>query len=101
MTNIFNENEKIAIAILTLKQIAVDRKIDGKELSARFENNFKYDLPVSVPADCEITFDKAKEIISAMEPEKKAIVLSMLQEIAEADSVFCEQEKEFINALVK
>ena len=99
MEQIFTDNEKNSISILVLCLMAVDKKLASEELSARYNICTKYDIPLSIPQDCEISKSQAKEIVSGMSNNKKAIVRGILQELAMSDCEFDKSEAEFIEKL--
>lgn len=99
MEQTFTENEKISISIIILNLMTVDKKLHSKELASRFAYCTKYDIPLCIPTDCEITKPQAIEIVKAMSHEKKEIVRNILHELAMSDCEFDKSEGDFIRKL--
>lgn len=96
MNQLFTENEKVAVALVMTQMLVADKKIAEQELINKYELSIKYGIPLSVPGNSGLNFEKSKEIINNMDKEKKSIVVNILHKIAESDSDFAEQEKQLL-----
>lgn len=101
MNQIFTENEKVAIALVMTQMLVADKKIAEQELINKYELSIKYGIPLTIPSDSNLNFEKAKTVIKELDSERKSIVIDILRKIAESDSDFAEQEKLLLEELQK
>lgn len=99
MEYMFTENEKISISIIILSMLVVDKKLHSRELTSRYRVCTKYNIPLCISQECEISKSQAMEIVREMSLEKKEIVRNILHELAMSDCEFDKSEGDFIQQL--
>lgn len=100
MNQIFNETEKTAVATVIFKLIAADKKYDKNELKYMHSLYLNYDIPLVIPTEDRIGYQKAVECIHSMDNKKKDIIRNILNGLASCDSTLDEEEKRTIEQIL-